>query len=497
MLAQPARRGARDAGSHRSVVRRGGGGASSTSRTRAASAVGLNGLVMSDTSAGSRPRSVDDVAAVARHEEHAQRRIECRAAAWRARARSCRASRRRSAAGRRARRPPASRGGPDPACWRASPCSRRTRACGASARAPQVRPRRAGCARCPRASSLVAPRAVRPGRAADRGSSTRNVVPSAPVRSTSTWPPACSTVPTHAAQAETGALAGRLGREERLEDARQRRRRRCRRRCRSPAAPRSRPPADAPAPPRPGPTATRCASDRSMAPVAANRVARVGHEVDDHLVELRRVDRTGQMSGPEREPEADLVAGQALQGAGERRDRLCRIEHEGCTTSRRAYVSSCAVIVAPRCVASRMAARSARSGSCGRQLLQHQMRVADDDREQVVEVVGDTAGQPPDRLERDRPAVAARPAPPCLLRPLLLGDVLGEPQEVRDRAGLVADRRDRRRAPSRPCHPCGDARTRRATPGRRAAPPGSRSRGRHRRAWCAARRASGRAPCRA
>ena len=72
-----------------------------------------------------------------------------------------------------------------------------------------------------------------------------------------------------------------------------------------------------------------------------------------------------------------------------------------------------------------------------RQLLQHQVRVPEHDRQQVVEVVRDAAGQPADGFHAfGLPSLRLQGAL-RELRALLVGHVLGQPQEVRDRAGLV------------------------------------------------------------
>ncbi len=95
---------------------------------------------------------------------------------------------------------------------------------------------------------------------------------------------------------------------------------------------------------------------------------------------------------------------------------------------------------APRSADHSASAISSRSSSSPFALLLKQLQVAEDDRQHVVEVVGDAAGELADELE------ALRAAQPFLGR-LALRDVLLHGDVVGDLAAGVADRRDGRQLP--------------------------------------------------
>ncbi len=112
----------------------------------------------------------------------------------------------------------------------------------------------------------------------------------------------------------------------------------------------------------------------------------------------------------------------------------------GCTTSRRAYVSSCWVMVEPRDAASMTASRSSRRGSCGASCSSTRCACPSTTVSRLLK----SCATPPASRPTDSTRSACRR---CVvqgalreLRALLVGHVLGQPQEVRDRAGLVEDR---------------------------------------------------------
>ena len=78
---------------------------------------------------------------------------------------------------------------------------------------------------------------------------------------------------------------------------------------------------------------------------------------------------------------------------------------------------------AARWAAALISSTSARWGSSGAEVFEQELAVAGDDRQEVVEVVGDAAGQPADRLQ-------LLGLPELLLEAPLLGHVLDETLDV-------------------------------------------------------------------
>ena len=160
--------------------------------------------------------------------------------------------------------------------------------------------------------------------------------------------------------------------------------------------------------------------DRQL-PAVGHGVARVDGEVHDDLLELTRIGFDASQSGLQRRHQDDVLADQSPQHVVHLRDDGVevedpRLEHllpaegeelagEGGGALRRLED------LAPPSAA----ARSSRD-----QAPQDDVAVADDDAEDVVEVVGDAAGQPADRLHLLRLAE-------LLLQPLRLGDVAAMP----------------------------------------------------------------------
>src|SRR5207247_9935036 len=70
----------------------------------------------------------------------------------------------------------------------------------------------------------------------------------------------------------------------------------------------------------------------------------------------------------------------------------------------------------------------------GADVFEHQLRVADDRGEQIVEVVSDPAREPPDSLH-------FLSSEQLILRVLQLRDVFGDPHDARHLAGRIAHRR--------------------------------------------------------
>src|SRR5262249_13688977 len=91
----------------------------------------------------------------------------------------------------------------------------------------------------------------------------------------------------------------------------------------------------------------------------------------------------------------------------------------------------------------------------GARLAQEEARAADDRGEEVVEVVGDAAGEPADRLHALRVAEPLGHAPPLLLGALLLGEradrlVAASPADLDERRQRErADEADREHEPRR------------------------------------------------
>ena len=183
--------------------------------------------------------------------------------------------------------------------------------------------------------------------------------------------------------------------------------------------------------------------DRQLAAVR-HRVAGVHREVENHLLDLAWVGADPADRGGELHRELDVLADDALQQRIDTRQHLVEVE--------RLRLQDLAP--AEREQLARQALRALSRGAdlpdvdrrrvVGPEVLQHQLAVAEDGRQQVVEIVGDAAGEAPDRFHLLR------------LQQLLLGaphvgDVLGQSDHpVELAAGVV----DRERAGA---HPAGGA----------------------------------------
>ena len=86
-----------------------------------------------------------------------------------------------------------------------------------------------------------------------------------------------------------------------------------------------------------------------------------------------------------------------------------------------------------------IALTSSHSGLVGGEAVHEGARVADDDREDVVEVVGDAPGEAPDRLQALRDADAPLQLAALLLGDAPLGDVAGDAHEALRRAVVALD----------------------------------------------------------
>ncbi len=110
---------------------------------------------------------------------------------------------------------------------------------------------------------------------------------------------------------------------------------------------------------------------------------------------------------------------------------------------RRAKASIRLVSVAPRWAAWTALSSSDRAmRRLRRQALAHQRQAAEDDHQQVVEIMGDAAGQLPDRLQLLRLEQGLAGLLQLLLRLQALGDVAGHLGEAGQGSGIVADRVD-------------------------------------------------------
>ena len=137
--------------------------------------------------------------------------------------------------------------------------------------------------------------------------------------------------------------------------------------------------------------------DRHRAAVR-HRVARVDREVDDHLLDLRRVGLH------RREARARASSTSSTSSPIRRRSRLSmsattalRSSTRGCSTCRRLNASSWRVSAAARADAFLISSAWRRSRASSMPLDQ-ELAVAEDHGQQVVEVVGDAAGEAADRL---------------------------------------------------------------------------------------------------
>ena len=105
----------------------------------------------------------------------------------------------------------------------------------------------------------------------------------------------------------------------------------------------------------------------------------------------------------------------------------------GCSGCRRAKASRLRVRSAPRCAASRALARELLLGGAAFLAVDQIVEIADDHQQQVVEVVGETAGELAQGLHLLGMTQLVFELP-------LVGDVFGECKQVFGRAGLVGDR---------------------------------------------------------
>ena len=96
-------------------------------------------------------------------------------------------------------------------------------------------------------------------------------------------------------------------------------------------------------------------------------------------------------------------------------------------------MSSCRTSAAARSAAERMSSSSSAGVGVAVERAAEQVGVAADDGEQVVEVVGDPAGEPADRFHLLR-------LPELFLEPLAVGDVLVDAEHADDLAARVAQR---------------------------------------------------------
>ena len=157
-------------------------------------------------------------------------------------------------------------------------------------------------------------------------------------------------------------------------------------------------------------------------PAVGHRVARVGREVEDHALDLRLVGLDRREAGRDPHADADVVADDPPHHRLHPGHDLVEVEHarvqhlapaEGEQLAREAgrllgRVGDLAELLAARRVG----------------LGEQDLRVARDHGQQVVEVVRDAAGEPPDRLHLLR---LAEP----LLEPQPLGHVVGEHERGR------------------------------------------------------------------
>ena len=227
-------------------------------------------------------------------------------------------------------------------------------------------------------------------------------------------------------KSEPGALPGFLRREERLEDALAHFVRSCRRRCRVTLARRT-PPVAACRPVRdrerrpPSGIASRALTARLSS--TCSSCAAVGAHARQ-----RRLDSMSQL-----DVLADDAPQHRLRCRRRRRRGRARV---GCSTCLRLNASSWCV---------RFAARSDASTTCsqivGRRVSsagahQRELRVAGDDRDEIVEVVRDAAGERADRLELLRLAELRLALAQRLLDASSLADLVGEHDVRRGQLGV-------------------------------------------------------------
>ena len=149
------------------------------------------------------------------------------------------------------------------------------------------------------------------------------------------------------------------------------------------------------------PSIERVSSTLAVSIVSArrgHRVARVDGEVHQHLLELAASALTGHRSSDEIRAQLDVLADQAREQLLDVMDDRVDVEHRGCSTCWRLNASSCRVSAAARSPAFLISSALRRSGSSSRELPQQDLGVAADRLDEVVEVVGDAAGEPADRL---------------------------------------------------------------------------------------------------
>ena len=169
-------------------------------------------------------------------------------------------------------------------------------------------------------------------------------------------------------------------------------------------------------------------------PAPRHRVARVDAEVGDHLLELARIGDDVAQRRVEMQLKLDVLADEPPEHAAHLVHDRVEIHDRGCSTCFRLNASSWRTSPAARWAARPISCRSSRRGSARRSPDDQELGVAQDGRQQVVEVVGDAARELTDRLHLLR-------LPELVLEALPVGDVPQVGQQSRPAA---------RRRPGRP-----------------------------------------------
>ena len=142
-----------------------------------------------------------------------------------------------------------------------------------------------------------------------------------------------------------------------------------------------------------------------------HRVAGVHDEVEQHLLELARVHDHGPDRG-RTQVDLDVRADEATQDLAERDHGVVRVEHDrlhhAAPAQREQLVDEGARLLAGAAHGLEITAGRV----LRREPVQHQLAVAEDHREQVVEVVRDATREPAERLEPLRLLQLALDAPP-------------------------------------------------------------------------------------
>ncbi len=131
---------------------------------------------------------------------------------------------------------------------------------------------------------------------------------------------------------------------------------------------------------------------------ARHRVARVHGQIEHHLLDLTRVDHQPSQPFVQVEPNLHVLAQQASHHFGQAAQNLIQIHHSRleqllATESQQLLRQRRGALTGPVDL-EHVGARRRRF----RHRVEQQEAVAEDDRQQVVEIVGDTPGEPADRL---------------------------------------------------------------------------------------------------